>query len=160
MLFIVDWYCCNVGSFHMTQAVDPSTPKVQSEPLRSFLLLEDSVLFLQAAIAMGAEDLHVLAAEYVTNGLLFEAAKAKFASANLAGGEYTSIIALMKEAHLLLEQGELLSTREAQQLGEFQAAYFTQLIYPCHRLRITRALPVGVNICGRKRRSKKRNGED
>ena len=82
-------------------------------------LLEDSVLSLQAAIAIGAGGLQELAAEYVASGAFFQAAKCKFASANLGGsGDYTAVVASMQEAHALLERGDALATPEGQQLGE------------------------------------------
>ena len=108
-----------MGSTHMKRSLDASVPAVQSQSLRQWLLLEDSVLSLQAAIAMGAEALQELAGEYVANGSFFEGAKVLFTSANVGGsGDYAAVLSTMKEAHALLERGNALATPEGQQLGE------------------------------------------
>ena len=107
-----------MGSTHMKRSLDASIPAVKNETLRQWLFLEDSVLFLQAAIAMGAGGLEELAAEYVANGADFEAAKTFFASANLGGsGDFVSLLATLKQTHAILERGEALATPEGQQLG-------------------------------------------
>ena len=108
-----------MGHFHMERALDPSVPTVQSEQLRRYLLLEDSVLFQQAALTLGASGLKTLAAEYVAKGENWAAAKAKYAevqaySAAISGSH--DILDLMKEAHECLGKSGRLATTEGQQL--------------------------------------------
>ena len=115
----IDWYCCIMGHFHMERALDPSVPTVQSEQLRRYLLLEDSVLFQQAALTLGASGLKTLAAEYVAKGENWAAAKAKYAevqaySAAISGSH--DILGLMKDAHECLGKSGRLATTEGQQL--------------------------------------------
>ena len=58
------------------------------------LMLEDGVLFFQAATAMGVEGLTQLAFEYTSKERWFRAAKAKLGIANLGGsGDYVAVSA-------------------------------------------------------------------
>ena len=103
----------------MRRALEASIPAVQSRSLRQWLLLEDSVLFLQAAVAMGAAGLRDLAAEYVANGCWYAAAKTEFAKATVGGsGDYAAVMASMRETLALLGRGDALATPKGQQLGE------------------------------------------
>ena len=80
-------------------------------------MLEDDVLFLQAASTMGKEGLKALAADYVSKGAYVEAAKATFALSELSGSSDGGVCApLLKRALELLEQSGPLTTRESQQL--------------------------------------------
>eukprot|EP00935_MAST-01C_sp_MAST-1C-sp1_P001221 g1221.t1 len=111
----IDWYICNVGSFHMSHAIDPSTSPAQSADLRGWLLTEDDVLSHQAAITMGVEGLAVLAAEYVAEGAHFQAAKAKYAASKCdeVASNNRMRAPLLREAHKLLQP---ITTPESQQL--------------------------------------------
>ena len=40
----VDWYACNVGSFHIKQSMDPAVPLVQNEDVKRWLMLDDDVV--------------------------------------------------------------------------------------------------------------------
>ena len=100
----------------MKRALDASVPSVQSEDLRRWLLLEDDVLFRQATITMGVEGLKELASEYLAKeDAGFEAAKTKFALANLSFGDHQVATPLLQEALALLEQSGV-PTRVGQQL--------------------------------------------
>ena len=100
----------------MKLALDASVPAVQSEDLRRWLLLEDDVLFRQATITMGVEGLKGLATEYLAKeDAGFEAAKTKFALANITFGDRSIATALLQEAIVLLEQSGV-PTRVEQQL--------------------------------------------
>ena len=80
-------------------------------------MLEDDVLFLQAASTMGKEGLKALAADYVSKGAYVEAAKATFALSELSGSSDGGVCApLLKRALELLEQSGPLTMRESQQL--------------------------------------------
>ena len=115
---------------------ETSCPTVQSEDLRRWLLLEDSVLWHQASAVMGPTNLQLLAEEYKAQGSLFEAAKVgKLASSSWTftadvqvifaradgessgSGDSQNIVALMKQAVDLLQEGDALSTLKGQQLG-------------------------------------------
>ena len=65
----VDWYCSNVASWHMAQAM------VDLEDAEPWLMSEDGILSWQAASAVGREGLTKLAAKYKKEGALYEAAK-------------------------------------------------------------------------------------
>jgi hypothetical protein len=100
----------------MKLALDASVQAVQSVDLGRWLLLEDDVLFRQATITLGVEGLKGLATEYLAKeDAGFEAAKTKFALANLSFGDQTIARALLKEALVLLEQSGV-PTRVEQQL--------------------------------------------
>eukprot|EP00935_MAST-01C_sp_MAST-1C-sp1_P002286 g2286.t1 len=78
----IDWYCNSCGAFHMRATLDEmACSTVQSEDLRRWLLLEDSVLWHQASSVMGPTNLQALANEYEEQGLLFEAAKMRYMGA-------------------------------------------------------------------------------
>jgi hypothetical protein len=49
----VDWYVCNVGSFHIKQSMDRSVPVVENKEVARWLMVEDTVLFQQTALAVG-----------------------------------------------------------------------------------------------------------
>ena len=59
----------------MKSALDPTVKAIHSEKMRSWLLLEDAVLFSQASITVDREDLEELAVEYVTKNAYFKAAR-------------------------------------------------------------------------------------
>ena len=77
MIRLVHWrthqYCCVSAGWHMQRALRASVSVVQNENLRRWALLSDGVLFQQAAITVGADGLKELAAEYIAQGLNFEA---------------------------------------------------------------------------------------
>jgi hypothetical protein len=99
----------------MKLALDVSVPSVQSEDLRRWLMLEDEVLFRQATITLGVEGLKELATEYLAKeDAGFEAAKTKFALANITFGDPSIATALLQEALALLEQSGV-PTRVEQQ---------------------------------------------
>jgi hypothetical protein len=71
----VDWYVCNVASYHVKQSIDPSVPLVKNEDLRRWLLLGDEAITRAAAAAAGMVELEVLVAHYSAGEEWFEAAK-------------------------------------------------------------------------------------
>jgi hypothetical protein len=79
----VDWYTCNVGSFHIKQSMDQSVPVTENEDVARWLMLNDAVLFRQTALAVGEETLEVLVAHFTGMSPWVEAAKAR-------GGLYIS----------------------------------------------------------------------
>jgi hypothetical protein len=60
----VDWYVCNVASYHVKQSIDPSLLLVENEDLKRWLLLDDEMLMRAAAVAVGQADLESLLAHY------------------------------------------------------------------------------------------------
>jgi hypothetical protein len=114
----------------MKRALDASVPSVQSEDLRRWLLLEDDVLFRQATITMGVEGLKELATEYLAKeDAGFEAAKTKFALANISFGDAKVAMALLKEALALLEQSGVPTRVEQQLQWQMLSGYAYYLIY-------------------------------
>jgi hypothetical protein len=73
----VDWYVCNVGSFHIQQSIDRSVPVTENEDVARYLMLSDAVLFQQTALALGEEELNVLSAHFVGKSQWVEAAKSR-----------------------------------------------------------------------------------
>jgi hypothetical protein len=71
----VDWYVCNVASYHVKQSMDPSVPLVENEDLRRWLLLGDEAVTRAAAAAAGEAELELLVAQYSAGEEWFEAAK-------------------------------------------------------------------------------------
>ena len=73
--------------------------------VRKYLLIEDTVLFNQAASTMGEANLRLLAEEYATKGEFLAAARAKYAVQLLGiAGTGTQYTDLLTEAYSLLEQ--------------------------------------------------------
>jgi hypothetical protein len=75
----VDWYVCNVGSFHIKQSMDGSVPAAENKDLARWLMVGDTVLFQQMALAVGEEELEALVAHFVGRSQWVEAAKARWA---------------------------------------------------------------------------------
>jgi hypothetical protein len=71
----VDWYVCNVASYHVKQSMDPSVPLVDNGDLRRWLLLDDEGVSQAAAAAAGVAELELLVAQYNAGEEWFEAAK-------------------------------------------------------------------------------------
>jgi hypothetical protein len=75
----VDWYVCNVGSFHIKQSMDQSVPVPENEDMARYLMLDDAVIFRQTALALGEKELEALFAHFAGNSQWVEAAKTKYA---------------------------------------------------------------------------------
>jgi hypothetical protein len=58
----VDWYVCNVASYHVKQSIDPSLLLMENEDLKRWLLLDDEMLMRAVAVAVGQVDLESLVA--------------------------------------------------------------------------------------------------
>ena len=95
-----------MGEFHMRRAILQHQSVVQSEHLRTWLLLEDGVLVHQAALAVGKTGLKELGAEYTTNSEAnFVRAKITFALYMLTTtGNASEQIPLLKQTLELLKQ--------------------------------------------------------
>jgi hypothetical protein len=109
----VDWYVCNVGSFHIQQSMDRSVPVTENEDVARYLMLEDTVLFQQTALAVGEEELRVLAAHFIDRSQWVEAAKAKYAVYLVSSSQ---TVAMMDEVVELLEKCGPMRTIGALQL--------------------------------------------
>jgi hypothetical protein len=75
----VDWYVCNVGSFHIKQSMDQSVPVTENKDVARYLMISDTVLFQQTALAVGEEALEALVAHFAGKSQWVEAAKARWA---------------------------------------------------------------------------------
>jgi hypothetical protein len=109
----VDWYVCNVGSFHMKQSMDCSVPVTENGDVARYLMLGDTVLFRQMALAVGEEELEVLVASFVAKSQFVEAAKVKWAVYYVSSSQS---VAMMDEVVELLEKCGPTRTNKAQQL--------------------------------------------
>jgi hypothetical protein len=110
----VDWYVCNVASYHVKQSTDPSLLLVENEDLKRLLLLEDEMLMRAAAVAVGQADLESLLAHYKAAEEWVSAARIARAISAVSGTR-SDRVKHARAALVLLEQGGSESI-EAQQL--------------------------------------------
>jgi hypothetical protein len=82
----VDWYVCNVASYHVTQSVDPSLALVANEDVKRLLLADDEMIVRAAAVAVGMAELELLLAHYSAAEEWVEAAKVAWAMGMVSGG--------------------------------------------------------------------------
>jgi hypothetical protein len=109
----VDWYVCNVGSFHIKQSMDRSVPVTENEDVMRWMLVNDSVLFQQTALAVGEEALESLVAHLTGRSQWVEAAKARWAIYYISS---IQPLAMMDEVMELLEKCGPTRTSGALQL--------------------------------------------
>jgi hypothetical protein len=109
----VDWYTCNVGSFHIKQSMDLSVPVTENEDVVRWIMLSDTVLFQQTALAVGEEALEALVAHFTGRSQPLEAAKARWAVYFVSS---SPSLAMMDEVMELLEKCGPTRTSSALQL--------------------------------------------
>jgi hypothetical protein len=109
----VDWYVCNVGSFHIKQSMDRSVQVAENKDVARWLMVEDTVLFQQTALAVGEEELEVLVDHFVGKSQWVEAAKARWA---VYGVSSSQAVSLLDELVELLEKCGPTRTSGALQL--------------------------------------------
>jgi hypothetical protein len=109
----VDWYVCNVGSFHIKQSMDRSVPVTENEDVARWMNVNDSVLFQQTALAVGEEELNALSAHFAGKSQWVEAAKSRWAVYFVSSSQS---IAMMDEVVELLEKCGPTRTSGALQL--------------------------------------------
>jgi hypothetical protein len=109
----VDWYVCNVSSFHIKQSMDRSVPVTENEDVARYLMLDDTVLFQQAALAVGEEELVALSAHFAGKNQWVEAAKSRWAVYFVSS---SPSVAMMDEVLELLEKCGPTRTSGALQL--------------------------------------------
>eukprot|EP00935_MAST-01C_sp_MAST-1C-sp1_P001154 g1154.t1 len=112
----VDWYCRNVGSYHVAQAIDPSTSLIDNEVAQHWLLQDDPVLVRAAALAVEVKELIALAEHFeLKESNLVKAARIEFAASAVAGSGYSQAAKAHTDRVLaLLERAE--ASDEAMQL--------------------------------------------
>ena len=71
----VDWYCCNVGAFHVKRATDPSVAVVDDEDVRRWMLDEDMTIVTSVAVAIGPDALAALVTKLTEEAEWLKAAK-------------------------------------------------------------------------------------
>jgi hypothetical protein len=110
----IDWYVCNVASYHVKQSMDPSVPLVENEDLRRWLLLEDEAITRAAAGAAGVAELEVLVAHCSAGEEWFEAAKVSQAMSMASA----SMVERLKHGRAALDllQQIVSATTQVQQL--------------------------------------------
>jgi hypothetical protein len=82
----VDWYVCNVASYHVKQSMDPSLALMENEDLKRLLLLDDETIVRAAAVAVGMSGLEMLLAHYSAAEEWIEAAKVAWAAGMVSAG--------------------------------------------------------------------------
>jgi hypothetical protein len=123
----VDWYVCNVGSFHVKQAMDRSVPVAENKDVARWLMVEDTVLFQQTAFAVGEEELEALVAHFVERSQWVEAAKARWAVYYVSSSQ---AVALLDEVVELLEKcGPTRTNRGLQLELDVISVYYYQVRY-------------------------------
>jgi hypothetical protein len=60
----VDWYVCNVASYHVKQSMDTSLVLVENEDLKRWLQVDDEPIVRAVAVAVGMVELDLLLAGY------------------------------------------------------------------------------------------------
>jgi hypothetical protein len=88
----VDWYVWNVSSFHIKQSMDRSVPVLENTDVARWLMIDDTVLFQQTALAVGEEKLEALVAHFVDMSQWVEAAKAKYAVYYVSSSQAVEIL--------------------------------------------------------------------
>ena len=73
----IDWYCCNIGAFHVTRAMDPSLRVAEQDDIKRWVLVEDRVLVRAVAKAVGADELVQLVAHFTGRQEPLKAAKVR-----------------------------------------------------------------------------------
>jgi hypothetical protein len=111
----VDWYVCNVASYHVKQSMDPSLALVKNEDLKRLLLLDDGTIVRAAAVAVGISVLEVLTAHYSALEEWIEAAKVAWAMGVVSGGD-DCVIHGKAALDLLTQAGSATPQAQAQQL--------------------------------------------
>jgi hypothetical protein len=109
----VDWYVCNIGSFHIQQSMDRSVPVTENKDVARYLMANDTVLFQQAALAVGEEELVALSAHFAGKSQWAEAAKSRWAVYFVSS---SPSVAMMDEVMELLEKCGPTRTSAALQL--------------------------------------------
>ena len=110
-------YCCNVGSYHVSRASDPSVAVAEDENIRRWVLNEDGVIVRAVATAVGAEGLSMLVEYFLRSESFLYAAKVESAAAAAApGGMFGKDAHARVTAALALIEEHSLVTLEAQQL--------------------------------------------
>jgi hypothetical protein len=109
----VDWYVCNVASYHVKQSMDPLLALVENEDLKRLLLLDDETIVRAAAVGVGISGLEMLLAHCSAAEEWVEAAKVAWAIGMVSGGSDRKKHA--KSALDLLAQAGS-ATPQAQQL--------------------------------------------
>jgi hypothetical protein len=109
----VDWYACNVGSFHIKQSMDGSVPVAENKDVARWLMVEDTVLFQQTALAVGEEELEALVAHFAGSKQWVEAAKARWAVYFVSSSQ---AVAMLDEVMELLEKCGAAKTNRGLQL--------------------------------------------
>jgi hypothetical protein len=97
----VDWYVCNVGSFHIKQSMDRSVPVTENKDVVRYMMVNDTVLFQQTALAVGEGELEVLVAHFADRSQWLEAAKTRWAVYYVSS---IPSLAMMDEVMELLEK--------------------------------------------------------
>jgi hypothetical protein len=81
----VDWYVCNVASYHVKQSMNPSLALAENEDLKRLLLLDDETIVRAAAVMVGMSELDSLTAQYSAAKEWIEAAKVAWAMGMVSG---------------------------------------------------------------------------
>jgi hypothetical protein len=109
----VDWYVCNVGDFHIKQSMDGSVPVAENKDVARWLMVDDTALFQQTALAVGEEELEALVAHFAGRKQWVEAAKARWAVYFVSSSQ---AVAMMDEVMELLEKYGTTKTNRGLQL--------------------------------------------
>jgi hypothetical protein len=109
----VDWYVCNVGSFHIKQSMDKLVPVTENADVVRWMMLNDSVLFQQTALALGEEALELLVVHFTGRSQWVKAAKARWAVYYISSSQS---VAMMDDVMELLEKCGPTRTSGALQL--------------------------------------------
>jgi hypothetical protein len=110
----VDWYVCNVASYHIKQAMDVTLVLVKNEDLKRWLLaVDDETVARAAAVAVGMAGLESLLAHFIAVEAWVEGAKVERAMSMVSAGSVDRV-EHAQAALGLLEQAGSTATRVQQ----------------------------------------------
>jgi hypothetical protein len=75
----VDWYVCNVASYHVKQSIGSLSTLVENEDLKRWLQVDDEPIVRAVAVAVGTAELELLLADYSTAEEWLKASKVAWA---------------------------------------------------------------------------------
>jgi hypothetical protein len=110
----VDWYVCNVASYHVKQSMDPLLALVENEDLKRWLLADDETILRAAAVAVGVLELELLLAHFSKAEEWVEAAKVAQSMEKAARSKEDGMKHAKTALDLLQQAGS--TTTAAQQL--------------------------------------------
>ena len=130
----VDWYCVNVGTYHVKKSRDPLVALTEDKVLQGWLLEADRIFVRSVSLAVGLDGLKKLAAHFEDCSELLKQAKVEWAAVAITG-QFTEGPEHSRRAAALIKKSGI-GTLQAQQL---EVSCFQMLIHDW--------LPKNIDTC-------------